>query len=134
MNGFLRRISLVFAAGAAGGLATSIALWATSSSQITLGFKFSIGPSLTVASLYPGVVWGGIWGALFLIPVSNLRWLSKGLLFSLAPTIVHFVGKIPIETPAGVLGHSLGTQTLVAVIFFNAIWGVAAALWLSRTD
>jgi len=134
MNGLLRRISLVFAAGAAGGLASSVALWATSTTQISVGIKFSIGPSLTVASLYPGVVWGGIWGALFLIPITSLRWLAKGLLFSLAPSLVHFVGKIPIETPAGVLGNSLGAQTLVAVIFFNAVWGIAAAWWLSRID
>lgn len=133
MDGILRRLSLVFAAGAVGGLATGVAMWATGATQVSLGVKFSIGPSLTIVSLYPAIVWGGIWGALFMVPVTSMKWLAKGLLFSLAPSLVHFVGTIPVKTPAVVPGHALGTPTLVAVLFFNAVWGVAAAWWLSRT-
>jgi hypothetical protein len=36
----------------------------------------------------------------------------------------------PMKANQGMFGLALGNMTPVLVLFFNAIWGVAAALWL----
>jgi hypothetical protein len=36
----------------------------------------------------------------------------------------------PMKANKGMFGLALGNMTPVLVLFFNAIWGVAASLWL----
>ncbi len=126
-----RSLSLVFSAGALGGLAKSVVAWGAGK----LGFARALGvataPALGPAWLYPHIVWGGLWGALFLIPVTGWGWIRRGLLLSLAPSVVQLFVVFPLKTKAGVVGLALGALTLLAVLFFNAVWGMVASFWLS---
>ncbi len=134
MNNLLRRISLVFAAGCAGGLANSIAVWFFGYRGITSALGVRILPALTPAWLYPRIVWGGIWGALFLLPHLRHSFFSRGLLFSLGPSIVQLLIVFPFKTNQGAFGLALGDLTPGLVLFFNAIWGLVAAYLLKRTQ
>jgi hypothetical protein len=40
----------------------------------------------------------------------------------------------PYQLNKGMMGLDLGTLTPGFVLFFNAIWGVAAALWLWASE
>jgi hypothetical protein len=131
MNKLTRNILIVFAAGCAGGLANSIVVWLFGFIGITGFFGVSIAPTLTPAWLYPRIVWGGIWGLLFLIPFLGDRTISRGLILSLGPTIIQLFVVFPIKAQKGLLGLDLGLLTPAFVLFFNFVWGVKAA-WLVK--
>jgi hypothetical protein len=92
-----------------------------------------IAPSITAAFLYPRIVWGGLWGLLFLLPLASQRWVAQGLALSLFPTLFQLLVVFPYRTSAGTLGTGLGTLTPVVVVAANAVWGVAASGWLRAT-
>ncbi|MGA1796097.1 MAG: hypothetical protein ACMUIL_09580 [bacterium] len=130
MRSVLRRISVVFSAGALGGLANGIAVWLFGVLSITRLLGVGIAPALTAPMIYHRVTWGGIWGMLFLIPIVKERYLIRGILWSLGPTVVQLFVVFPLKVQKGMLGLDLGTLTPVFVILFNAIWGIVAAYWL----
>lgn len=134
MKGFFRKLSLVFASGCFGGVLNAVVVWLFGRAEITAELGVKIAPSLTPAYLYQRTVWGGIWGFLFLIPAFRNRPLSQGLLFSLGPTIVQLFVVFPNYLNKGMLGLDLGAFTPAFVLFFNATWGVAAALWLWTSE
>ncbi len=128
-----RQLSLVFAAGAVGALANSVALWAAGTTGLTQALGVRIAPALTPEWLYPRIVWGGLWGLLFLLPLASQRWIAQGLMLSLFPTLVQLFAIFPYRTEAGVLGAGLGVLTPLLVIAANAVWGLATSAWLRVT-
>ena len=128
-----RQLSLVFAAGVVGALANSVALWGAGTSGLTHALGVRIAPALSPEWLYPRIVWGGLWGLLFLLPLASQRWVAQGLALSLFPTLVQLFVIFPYRTGAGVLGTQLGTLTPLVVLGANAAWGLAASAWLRAT-
>jgi hypothetical protein len=126
----MRNLSLVFAAGCWGGLLNSLAVWLFGLLGITQALGVQIAPSLTPAFLYPRLVWGGLWGFLFLVPLGRWSFPARGLLFSLGPTLVQLFMVFPFMAHKGFMGLQLGYLTPVLVVFYNVIWGVGAGLWL----
>jgi len=117
---------ICFAAGCAGALVNSLAVWLSGKYGITDVFGVTMAPALTPAWVYPRIVWGGIWGFLFLLPW-NARPLVKGAFLSIFPTIAQLLVVFPIQAHKGYLGLELGLLTPLFVIVFNLIWGWAAA-------
>jgi len=133
VNLTLRNLSLVFAAGCWGALWNSLAVWLCGWLGIAAALGVHIAPALTPAFLYPRLVWGGLWGLLFLLPMGRWSFPARGLLFSLAPTLVQLFVVFP-HVHKGVLGLQLGYLTPLMVVFYNAIWGYAAGWWLSWAE
>lgn len=130
MRSFLRSLTLAFSAGCLGGLLNSITVWFFGSRGITASLGVQIAPGLTLNWLYPRIVWGGIWGILFVLPILRRSYFLKGLLYSLGPTIVQLFVIFPMKADKGMMGLDLGSMTPVFVLFFNAVWGVVAGIWL----
>jgi hypothetical protein len=130
MRNLARKTSLVFAAGCLGGLLNSLAVWIFGDLGITAAAGVKIAPQLSPAWLYPRLVWGGIWGLLFLLPMLSGRIWSRGLIFSLGPTLVQLFVVFPMKANKGMMGIDLGLLTPLFVVVFNAIWGWTAAIWL----
>jgi len=134
MKKFLRLLSFVFAAGALGGLANGGVLYAIHRA----GWLAAIGVRMPVAGswpwLYQRIVWGGIWGVLFLSPILKKTVLLRGIVLSVAPTLVQLLVVFPFTTNGGWLGLGYGVLTPVAVVAVNAVWGVAADLYLRAVD
>lgn len=124
----MKKLLIYFAAGSLGALANSIAVWLFGSFGITKLFGVSITPTLTPDWLYPRIVWGGIWGLFFVLPMFQSRLLLKGALLSLLPTAVQLLVVFPLKADKGIAGLDLGLSTPLFVIFFNWIWGVVTAL------
>ena len=124
-----KNLSLVFAAGCLGGLVNSILVWFFGAIGITAAAGVHLAPPFTLPWLYPRLVWGGIWGVLFLIP---WKWSYplKGLVYSLGPSLVTFFLVLPLQAHKGLFGLQLGTLMPLFVLFYNAVWGLAAGLWL----
>lgn len=134
MKNLMRTISLAFAAGVAGALVNSVAAWAAGRYGITAALRVRLAPELTLAYLYPRLVWGGIWGLLLVLPLGGMRVWTRGLLISLAPSLVQLLVIFPYRTPNGPLGLGLGTLTPVVVLVLNAIWGITAAYWAQKSS
>ena len=65
-----------------------------------------------------------------MLPIFRSSLLARGLLFSLGPSLVMFLVVFPLKAKKGMFGLDLGSITPVLVLFFNAVWGVTAAIWL----
>ena len=128
---FPRKVSASFAAGCLGGVANGLAVWFAGVKGITASFGVTIAPQLTAPWMYQRVVWGGIWGALFLLPFLKRSVLGRGLLYSLGPTLVQLLVVFPYQAGKGLLGLQLGNYTPLFVFVFNFIWGLAAAIFTS---
>jgi hypothetical protein len=124
----MRKILVYFAAGCLGGLANSLAVWAFGAYGITNHFGVSIAPALKLAWLYPRIVWGGIWGFVFLLPFLNGKLITKGAIISIFPTLAQLFVVFPLQAHKGYLGLDLGMYTPVFVILFNLVWGIVAGL------
>lgn len=126
----VKEVSLTFAAGVLGGLANSLTVWLFGLVGLNQLLGVSLAPALTPAWLYPRLVWGGLWGWLFLLRFPRLTYLSRGLVFSLGPSLVQIFLVFPLKAQKGVGGIELGYLTPLLVLFFNAVWGLITALWL----
>ena len=127
----VKNISLVWVAGALGGLANSVIVWLFGAGGLAGALGVQIAPAFTAPWLYQRLVWGGLWGGLFLLPLSRLSLPVRGLIYSLGPTLVTCFLVFPLQAHRGVLGLQLGSLTPAFVLFYNAVWGVAAGWWLS---
>ncbi len=129
----VKDLSLTFAAGALGGLANSLAVWLFGAVGLNQLLGVALAPKLTPAWLYPRLVWGGLWGWLFLFPLSKLSYPSRGILLSLGPSLVQIFVVFPLKAQKGIGGIELGYLTPLMVLFFNAVWGLVTAIWLKWT-
>ena len=130
MKKLAKKLTVIFAAGCLGGLANSLAVWLFGAYGVTKSLGVRIAPDLSPVWLYPRLVWGGIWGLLFLLPVFRSSVLKRGLLLSLGPTIIQLFVVFPYKADQGMMGMGLGALTPLLVFVFNAIWGITVAIWL----
>jgi hypothetical protein len=123
----LKKTMICFSAGCIGALANSVVAWWLGDFGITAKLGVSMAPALTPAWLYPRIVWGGIWGLLFLLPMLSSKPVLKGSILSLFPTIVQLFVVFP-RAHRGFGGIELGVLTPLVVLFCNWIWGVVTAM------
>ena len=123
----IKKTLICFAAGCLGGLINSLAVWLFGDLGIPRALDVSIAPVLTTHWLYPRIVWGGIWGIIFLLPVMRSRAFTRGTLLSLFPTLVQLFIVFPYKAHKGAVGLELGLLTPVFVLFYNWVWGVVTS-------
>ena len=131
MNNFCRNLSLIFAAGAFGGLVKSIVAWSFGAAGINAVLGFKMTPALTPLWIYQHLVWGSLWALLFLLPLAGSYYL-RGSLYSLGQTLIQLLIIFP-KMGKGLLGLELGYMAPVLVTFFGVIWGLATAFWLQSS-
>ena len=122
----LQRGALYFTAAALGGLAVVITVWSFGQIGVADLFGVAVKPPLAKAFIYKQMVWGGIWGLIFLLPVALKPLWLKGLALTLAPVIVALVVLFPLGG-AGMLGFKLGTLTPLYIFIVNIPWGLVTA-------
>lgn len=124
----MKKPMIFFAAGAIGALINSLVVWQFGQQGISQSLGVAIAPGLSAHWLYPRIVWGGLWGLLFILPMLNSRLFMKGSILSLFPTIVQLFVVFPIKTNKGIAGLELGLYTPLLVLLFNWVWGITTAL------
>lgn len=130
MRRFLDRMSAVFSAGAFGGVVASLVVWYFGEKGVTAALGVKIAPNLSAHWLYPWIVWGGLWGMLFLLPLMRRSVFLRGLLLSIGPALAYLFYIFPFVMGKGVWGFRLGLLTPFFVVFFSAVWGLSSAVWL----
>jgi len=123
----MKKLLILFAAGCLGALANSLTVWVFGYYGITSSLGVSIAPHLSSDWLYPRIVWGGVWGLLFILPMLQSRLLLKGAILSLFPTAVQLFVVFPLVAHKGMAGLDIGLLTPLFVLFFNLVWGVVTA-------
>lgn len=127
----LNRTAVAFAAGSAGGLATALTLWLFGLLGITGALGVTLAPALAPAFVYHMMVWGGIFGFLFLLPFMPGSVVLRGVIYGLAPSAVQCLIVFPADG-AGILGLNLGVLTPILVLIFNTVWGIVTAYLFVR--
>jgi len=125
----LKNLSLIFAAGALGGLLKGLTAWLGGAWGINALLGSQYAPALTPFWVYQHVVWGGLWAFLFLLPLKRLSYVSLGIIYSLPQTLIALLVMMP-QMHRGLLGLRLGYTTPLLILFFGFVWGIATALWL----
>lgn len=126
-----RELSQTFAAGTLGGLVSSVFLWAIGQLGVTTALGVKLAPAFSPPWLYQRLVWGGIWGLLFLLPfLRQGSLLRTGFIASLGPTLAQLFYIFPRMAHQGMGGVELGLLTPLVVVVVNAVWGWTAVAWL----
>ena len=76
MRNLARRGSAVFAAGAVGGFANAVVLFLFGQWGVPRLLGVALAPGWSWPWLYQRLVWGGVWGALFLVLPRGFWWCS----------------------------------------------------------
>ena len=126
----MKKALLVFSAGALGALISSLVVWLFGRYGVSQSLGVALAPSLSGYWLYPRIVWGGLWGFLFLLPWLRGKTVSRGLLLSLVPSGVQLFIIYPYHEFHGFAGLEMGLLTPLLVLFFNAVWGLTASVTL----
>jgi len=134
MKRFTIKMSLAFASGCLGGLINSLAVWFLGEKGVPAALGVKIAPQWSLPWLYPRLIWGGVWGAFFLLPLLRKSVFGRGILFSLGPTLVQLLYIFPMVSGKGMLGLGLGDFAPLFVFFYNLVWGITAAAWMTLAD
>ncbi|MDO3378918.1 hypothetical protein [Geoalkalibacter halelectricus] len=126
-------LATCFTAGLLGGLAYSLALWASGHWGLTAAAGVQLAPAFTLPWLYPNLIWGGLWGLLYFFPVASYRhrqhWIRKGLWISLAPALYQLFFLYPHVYHQGLMGLELGNFTPLFVLLFHFVWGATTGVF-----
>jgi hypothetical protein len=117
-----RLLTLGFGAGAFGACILALANLLFTALRIQELIGLPPPPTQGLARLYQTVVWGGIWGFLFALPVLNRAWWLKGMIIGALATLAILLYFNPgVTTPP---------MRLAYAFFLNAIvYGLAAGAW-----
>lgn len=126
MNRNRSLLAVCFCAGLIGALFNSLLAWVAGRWGLPELLQIHLAPDLSLAWLYPRLIWGGLWGLFYALsvihPRSRRHWVRKGLWVSLAPTLAQLLYFFP-HSGAGYFGQSLGVLTPALIIFYNLFWG-----------
>jgi len=123
-----RKISGAITGGVVGTLAAAGAVWLIGRLGFTSVLGINLAPRLTLVWMYPRLAWGGACGLLLLLPLLKDQHLLRGILFSLAPTLMVFLKYIP-GLQKSLFGLSFGAMPPEAILLIHFVWGIVAAFW-----
>lgn len=122
----LTRAALYYAAASLGGLAVALTAWALGRIGVPDILGVAIKPELELGWIYRVMVWGGIWGLIFLLPVNVKPLWLKGALMTLAPVLAAFVIFIPMRGGA-MFALDRGALAPLYIYLINIPWGFVTA-------
>jgi len=129
-----KKLSLGFSAGALGAVANVVFVSVVISAGIAGAVGITLkGPPPLPGFLYKQIVWGGLWGFLFLAPILGKPWWLRGLVVGFLASLVALFVFIP-QTPLGMAGLGAGTMFPAMVLVANSVWGLAGAWWYDRVS
>lgn len=126
-------VSVCFFGGVFGALVNSLFVWGMGISGLNELVGIQITPGLSWSWMRPRLVWGGIWGLLFIpfIYRTAENPLPWGLAVGLAPTVNQLLYVFPVLAGKGMGGLELGLLTPGLVLVANSIWGMVTSSWIA---
>ena len=124
------RLSVAFTGGAVAAAVKNAAWWGLARHGIAEPYASAFAPHLTLTAFAPHLVWGSLWGLVFLIPLRWQSWWLRGALWSLAPAAVELFYTLPHRSGYGPMGLGLGTLAPLGVLAGALVWGLLTSLWI----
>lgn len=122
----ISRAALYYAAASVGGLAVALTAWGLGEAGVADALGVGINPPMQLPWLYKMIVWGGLWGLIFLLPIKlGPLWL-KALVMTLAPVLVALVVFTPMRGGA-LFALDKGAIAPFYIYAINIPWGLATA-------
>lgn len=131
MNDLMKKILLCFIAGCLGGIAVNVVNIILALVNIPHYIGVDLSQDSSIIALYMDLLWGGLWGILFLIPILENLLFVKGVLLSLIPTLFQLFVVLPKLYGVNILGLEFSILLPLYIFLLNGIWGIFAALFLS---
>ena len=122
----LRRAALYYAAASLGGLAVVLTAWSLGQIGVAEALGVAIEPALDLPWIYRLVVWGGLWGVIFLLPLKLEPLWLKALVLTLAPVLAALVIFAPMRGGA-LFALDRGALAPLYIYLINIPWGLATA-------
>lgn len=122
----LRKAALYYAAASLGGLAVALTAWVLGSIGVPEALGVALKPALQKATIYRLMVWGGIWGLIFLLPIVLKPLWLKALVFTLAPVLVALLVVVPMRG-GELLLLDKGALAPFYIYLINIPWGLITA-------
>ncbi|MBK8187429.1 MAG: hypothetical protein IPK77_09450 [Cellvibrio sp.] len=126
----MKNILSSLGAGALGAFAMCLVMWLSTKYGVTHALGVAIQGSTSPEWIYPRIVWGGLWGLLFLLPLFASSILARSFVLALIPTLVQLFIIFPYYQGKGIAGLNLGLLTPFVVFFFFWVWSLATSLIL----
>ncbi len=124
------QLSGAFASGVVGAVVALIVAWVAGRSGLFSDLGCHWQPMPSRGAGYSLVVWGGIFGLIFCLPLMAGSVVKRGLVFGLVPALVQLLIVLPLLDHQQVLGFNHGYTTPFFVVVLDSIWGLTAAGWL----
>jgi|SRR3954463_15770376 len=126
----MKNALVVFAAGCLGALIQCVVMWLFTRYGVTHSLHVNLPGSIYAGWLYPRIVWGGLWGFLFLLPILSSSVFARSFVLALIPAGVQLFVIYPLYEHKGFAGLSLGALTPFLVLFFYWVWSLATTVTL----
>jgi hypothetical protein len=126
----MKNLLVVFAAGCLGALVQIIAMNLATRYGLIHSLHVQLSGSYSPSWVYPRIVWGGLWGLVFLLPILASSTFMRSFVLCLIPTAVQLFLIYPFYEGKGVAGLSLGMLTPFVVLFFYWIWALTTSITL----
>jgi hypothetical protein len=126
----MKNILLVFAAGCLGALIQIAAMNLANHYGLIHSLGVQLSSSYSPHWIYPRIVWGGLWGFIFLLPLLASSVFLRSIVLCLIPTAAQLFIFYPFYENKGVAGMSLGMLTPFVVLFFYWLWAFTTAISL----
>lgn len=133
------RLGLGLLGGALGAAVAAAARWAVRLVGIPSLLAVQL-PGQLGAAVGSQLLLGALWGLLLgvVLPwIPGRSAVSRGVAFSLLPSLWVLLKVFPVDLGVGPFGVGLGALAFVFVLLFNALWGLVAGWmleWGERTD
>ncbi len=121
-----RNAALYYAAASLGGLAVALTAWLLGTIGVPAIMGVDLQPALERATIYRLMVWGGIWGLIFLLPIAIRPLWLKALLLTLAPVLVALLVVVP-SRGGELLLLDKGALAPLYIYLINIPWGLVTA-------
>lgn len=125
------QLSVTFAAGTVGAVVNMGAAWLFAQMHLFSLLHCNIHIDVTREWIYSRLVWGGLFGLFFVLPIWTGKSVRRGLLFGLLPAAFQLFVVFPLLLHKQLLGLNFGFTTPLFVIVLNLLWGLAASGWLA---
>lgn len=117
----LRRLSWAYLAGCVGTLGFFAGLYIALQTGVMKPPEQALTMLTSKGFFYKQVVWGGVWGLLFVVPLFKRQWWVRGpIVGALATAAALFYFRTTLPPPEIIIG---------AIILNVLFWGLTAAMW-----
>ena len=132
-NVLLAKIFVLYGIGSVMGAAATLVNWLVR--EFMGGGLSSLAGQPGLQAYYMPMVWGGVFGLLFLLPLNLVSWIGRGIILGIIPGLAQLALKsggihriVDLMSPDVFMRH----DTLVVMLVYMFVWGLGTSFLAGR--